>query len=159
MMRLWLLAGLLIIARCSAAGVASARAENALGRYSRVEVAPTKTSIYIGSVAMRMPVFARTQNLYESTYTARVFPYFFYNESGKLFVEIDDAQLQRLAHGETIEFTGRGVRDDGTVRRVEGKATPVDAASGKLKVRVFVSRKIELIFNTTYRFPLVDPGK
>jgi hypothetical protein len=44
------------------------------------------------------------------------------------------------------------VRSDGVERRVEGKATPVDATSGKIKVRVFVSKRIELIFNTTYRF-------
>ena len=54
--------------------------------------------------------------------------------------------------GEAVEFTGCAVRADGTVRRVEGKATPADAAGGKIKVRVFVTQKIELIFNTTFRF-------
>ena len=44
------------------------------------------------------------------------------------------------------------MRDDGAERRLEGTATPTDATSGKLKVRVFVSKRIELIFNTTYRF-------
>ena len=46
---------------------------------------------------------------------------------------------------------------DGTERPVEGKATPTDARSGKIKVRVFVSKRIELIFNTTYVFPDVPP--
>lgn len=121
--------------------------------YARVEVAPTKTSIYIGSVAMTMPAFTRTADTYTSTYEAKVFPFFFSNESGRLSVEISDALLQRLAAGEPIEFTGRAVNESGAERRIEGKATPADAASGKLKVRVFVSRRIELIFNTTYRFP------
>jgi hypothetical protein len=154
-MRHWLLLGLLLTTLRGA----TATVDIPLDRFARVEVAPTRTSIYIGTVAMKMPGFARTGNVYESTYAAKVFPYFFYNESGRLFVEIDDAQLRRLARGEPIEFTGRGVRDDGTVRRVEGKATPIDAATGKLKVRVFVSKKIELIFNTTYRFPLVEAAK
>ena len=35
---------------------------------------------------------------------------------------------------------------------VVNAATPADAAGGKIKVRVFVTQKIELIFNTTYRF-------
>lgn len=120
--------------------------------YSRVEVAPAKTSIYIGIVSLTMPPFVRRDDAFESTYAARVFPYFFYNERGTLRIDMTDTQLSALARGEPIEFTGRGVRDDGIERRVEGKATPSDAQSGKLKVRVFVSKRIELIFNTTYRF-------
>ena len=120
--------------------------------HSRVEVAPARTSIYVGTVSMAMPTFVRRDGGFESTYTAKVFPYFFYNEAGTLRVDLSDAQLEALARGETVEFTGRGVRSDGRERRVEGKATPTDATHGKLKVRVFVSKRVELIFNTTYRF-------
>jgi hypothetical protein len=122
------------------------------GGYDRVEVAPSKTSIYIGVVTMTTPAFVRKDGAYETTYTAKVFPYFFYNEAGRLTIEMSAEQLAALARGEPVEFKGRGVRDDGTERRVEGKATPADAKSGKLKVRVFVSKKVELIFNTTYKF-------
>lgn len=120
--------------------------------YAQVDVASTKTSIYIGTVSMTMPTFVRRGDNYETQYTAKVFPYFFYNEKGSLTVKITDAQLDQLAHGQTITFTGRGVRDDGTPRPVEGKATPIDAKSGKLKVHVAVSKRVDLIFNTTYRF-------
>lgn len=122
------------------------------GQYARVDVAPTKTSIYVGVVSMTMPTLARHGGTYEAPYTASVFPLFFYNEKGRLFIDISDAQLDQLAHGAAIEFSGRGVRDDGAVRTVTGKATPTDAQSGKLKVRVWVSKHVELIFNTTYRF-------
>jgi hypothetical protein len=127
-------------------------AEPALSRYDRVDVATTKTSVYIGSVTMTMPTFVRKEGVYEATYAAKVFPFFFYNEKGRLFIDVSDDALRRLERGEAMEFTGRGVRDDGVERRVEGKATPADAAGGKIKVRVFVSKRIELIFNTTYRF-------
>lgn len=134
--------------------VLSAPAEDApSGRYDKVDIAPTKTSIYVGSVTMTFPTFGRKNGIYQAPYSAKVFPFFFSNEKGTLYVEVSDEMLQRLARGETIEFTGRGVRDDGVERRVEGKATPTDAASGRLKVRVFVSQRIELIFNTSYRFP------
>jgi hypothetical protein len=139
----------------------SARAASSADRpaeaYAQVEIAPTKTSIYIGTVSMTMPAFTRTAGTYSSTYGAKVFPFFFSNESGRLSVEISDALLQQLGRGEPIEFHGRAVNESGAERRIEGKATPADAASGKLKVRVFVSRRIELIFNTTYRFPAVRP--
>jgi hypothetical protein len=123
-------------------------------RFEHVEVAPTWTSIYIGTVSLKMPVFARTAaGDYESTYAARVFPYFFYNESGRITIRVSAEDLQKLARGENFEFSGRAVNQQGKERRVEGKATPTAAATGKIKVRVFVSPRVELIFNTTYRLP------
>jgi hypothetical protein len=101
---------------------------------------------------MTMPTFVRHGEVFTAAYTAKVFPYFFYNEKGTLMVNISDAQLDDLAAGKSTTFTGRGVRDDGTPRPVEGKAMPSDAKSGRLKVRVTVSSHVELIFNTTYRF-------
>src|SRR5688500_175406 len=125
----------------------------ALTGYERVAVAPAKTSIYLGTVSMTMPAFTRVNGGYEATYVAKVFPFFFYNEAGRLRVEISDAALRQLERGEPIEFEGRAVREDGAERKVLGKATPADAKSGKIKVRVFYSKRIELNFNTTYRFP------
>ncbi|HUR59283.1 MAG TPA: hypothetical protein VM029_16325 [Opitutaceae bacterium] len=145
----WISLFALAIALAMPVGRAAAAAE---GDHAHVEVAPAKTSIYVGVVTLTTPTFVRKEGLYETTYTAKVFPYFFYNETGRLTIEMSDEQLGALARGETVEFKGRGVRADGTERRVEGKATPADAKSGKLKVRVFVSKKVELIFNTTYRF-------
>jgi hypothetical protein len=124
-----------------------------LSRYGKVDVAPAKTSVYVGTVTMTMPPFVRQAGVYETEYTAKVFPYFFLNENGRISIDFSDEQLRQLAGGQTVEFKGRGLRADGVERRVEGKATPIDATSGKIKVRVFVSKSTELIFNTTYRFP------
>lgn len=117
-----------------------------------VVIETAKTSIYIGNITMTMPPFKRVQDRYESTYAAKVFPYFFYNEHGQLSITFTDDQLEKLARGERVEFSGSGRSSEGEDRRIEGFATPADANSGKIKVRVFVSKKIELIFNTTYRF-------
>ena len=127
-------------------------AESSPTRFDQVTVAPAKTSIYIGTVTMTMPAFVRKNGTYESSYAARVFPFFFSNEQGRVVIELPDDALRQLERGETISFHGRGVRDDGAGRRLEGTATPIDAVSGKLKVRVSVSKRLELIFNTTYRF-------
>lgn len=132
--------------------VRAAAADLSLARFSRVEIAPTKTSIYIGSVSMALPVFERRGMRYSSTYAAKVFPYFFYNEHGNISIDVPDDDLRRLQHGEVVQFKGRGMSSDGEERRIEGRAIPNDATSGKIKVRVFVSKKIQLIFNTTYRF-------
>ena len=137
--------------------------DTASAGYERVVVAPAKTSIYLGTVAMTMPPFIRVEGGYEATYTAKVFPFFFYNEAGRLRVEIPAESLRQLQRGEVIEFKGLAVRDGGAERRVEGKVTPADARTGKIKVRVFYSKRIELIFNTTYQFTesrlTIAPGK
>ena len=132
--------------------------EPALDRYDRVDIAPAKTSIYIGSVTMTMTTFVRRGATYEASYTAKVFPYFFYNETGRLVIEVSDDTLRALERGEPIEFKGRGISTDGSERRIEGKATPANPTAGKIKVRVFVSKRIELIFNTTYRLSGVLPN-
>jgi hypothetical protein len=59
---------------------------------------------------------------------------------------------RRLERGERVSFQGRAQRADGSEHRVEGTVTPGDATSGKVKVRVFATASVELIFNTTYRF-------
>jgi hypothetical protein len=120
--------------------------------YDRVVVEPTRTSIYVGSVSLRMPPFERHGDLYRTTYRARVVPYFFQNEHGWIEIEFGEDALRRLAAGERVEFTGRAANHQDEPREVTGHADPADATSGRIKVRVRVTPKIELIFNTQYRF-------
>lgn len=134
----------------AAAGLRAA--EPAAVRYTTVTIPSVKTSIYIGSVTLAAPTFRRTGADFTSTYTAKVFPFFFENEKGRIAVRLTDDDLAKLAKGEAVDFKGEAWNEDGEQRRLEGKATPSDAESGKLKVRIWVSPRIELIFNTTYRF-------
>ena len=136
-------------------GAFVARAEDVpSSRYSTVEIDKAKTSIYVGSVTMTMPPFTRGKDgVFASTYTAKVFPFFMYNDKGKILIEVSDESLRKLENGETIQFTGRGLSDKGEEYHVEGRAVPANSTSGKIKVKVAVSKKIELIFNTSYRFP------
>jgi hypothetical protein len=149
--------GTLLLAAAFALAPAARAGEAPLSRYATIVVEPAKTSIYIGSVTLTTPDLVREGGSYTATYAARVFPYFFYNEKGRLWIDCSDEDLRRLERGETIQFTGRARSDDGDERRVEGRAQPVDAVSGKIKVRVFISKRIELIFNTTYRFSAAPP--
>ena len=140
----------LCLALALAASAAAAGSDP--GRYDRVEIAPTKTSIYLGTVTMTMPPFVRRGDHFESTYSAKVFPFFFLNEKGRITISVTDDALRRLARGESIDFAGQGVAPNGDFRRLTGRAAPSDANSGRLTVRVSVSKRIQLIFHTTYRF-------
>lgn len=122
--------------------------------YATVTIDQVKTSIYVGSVTMTIPTLKRdgSSATYASTYKARVFPYFFYNENGTFSITLPDGWQEKMARGERVLFTGEGMSADKEPRKIEGHADPADAVSGKIKVRVWVSPKIELIFNSTYRF-------
>jgi len=121
-------------------------------RYNKAAVEPVKTSIYIGYVKLTAPLFTRTRTGYVSNYKASVFPFFFMSEHGQLTIEVSDDDLQRLAHGETVLFNGQAENSDGETRVIVGRAMPQDATQGKLTVRLFISKRIQLIFNTTYHF-------
>jgi hypothetical protein len=129
-------------------------ADSAPGRYAEVTVEPTDTSVYVASVRLTMPPFTRRGGVYIADYTAKVFPFFFFNEQGTLSIEISEDQLQQLERGETVNFTGHASNRKGAARRVTGRAVSaaVGGDHGKLKVRVWVSKNIELVFNTVYRF-------
>ena len=130
----------------------------AAGLPLRAEVEPAWTSIYVGAVTLRTTEFVRgTKGAFHATYTARVIPYFPANEAGAIAIVVPDADLIRLQAGEPVDFQGSARNEHGEDRTVSGRATPVDAHHGRLKVRVRVSPRIELIFNTTYRFPAAAP--
>jgi hypothetical protein len=125
---------------------------------ARAEVEPAWTSIYVGAVTLRTTEFTRgPDGAFNATYTARVIPYFPANEAGVISIAVPDAHLVRLLAGEAVDFTGSARNEHGEDRTLAGRATPVDARPGRLKVRIRVSPRIELIFNTTYRFPAAAP--
>lgn len=124
------------------------------GTHDQVVIPAVKTSIYIGSVTLTPGVLQREGTTYRAPYTAKVFPYFFYNEEGQLSIEFSEEQLTQLGRGERVTFKGVAKNKDGEDRRIEGHATPnaAGANEGKIKVSIFVTPKIELIFNSTYQF-------
>lgn len=119
--------------------------------YSRAAIAPVKTSIYVGNVLLSVDTLSRSGSTYVSRYSAKVFPYFFWNETGRLRIDVPDAALRRLHDGQPIDFTGEAIRDDGRTRTLTGRAVPTGPAAGQIKVRIFVTTRISLVFNTTYQ--------
>ena len=130
----------------------SQAAETGLYDYGTVAVQSSKTSIYIGSVTLTPGLLSRHNGEYRATYKATVSPFHFYDETGTVTIAFSDSDLDRIARREVVEFEGFAMSSDGHRRGVAGKITPEDEVSGKIKVRIFVSKRVELIFNTTYRF-------
>ena len=84
---------------------------------------------------MTMPTLQRTGARYESSYVAKVFPYFFYNERGTLGIEFSDEQLARLEKGERVEFKGeaRKLWGDITDSDLEHTKGNIQAIGGLLR--------------------------
>jgi hypothetical protein len=74
------------------------------------------------------------------------------SEQGTFRMKVSDEELARVAKGETVEFSGEAANTGSEPRKVSGRAVPDDATKGAIKVRIFVTEKIQLIFNTRYRF-------
>lgn len=125
-------------------------AEDSLAPYNVVAIKSATTSVFVATVTMTMPPFVRKNVVYSSTYSAKVFPYFFYNEKGRIWIVVSDDDLRRAAKGGSVDFKGSAVNEAGDVRKVEGHATPTGPTSGNIRVRVFVTRRIALTYDTTY---------
>jgi hypothetical protein len=119
-------------------------------RWSTITVESMKTSIYVGNVTLTTSELRREGDRYTATYDARVWPWAFWNESGKLAIQFSDADVERLHRGERVEFTGDATNHKNKPRHISGRAERVDATNGKIKVRIGVD-DIELIFNGGFR--------
>jgi len=139
----------LLLALAAGAGASTAD-------HGRVQVPAMKTSIYVGSVTLVTAEFARHGQVYTSTYEAKIWPWAFWNEHGRIAITLSDADLARLDRGETVEFAGEALNHKSKPRRVAGRAQPAADGAGKIKVRIFVE-DVELIFNGTYRFGPATP--
>jgi len=120
--------------------------------FDRITVETSSTSIYIGNVTLHVDPLVRQNGVYTGGYRARVIPFFFMSEHGTFRMTVSDDELARVARGETVEFTGTAENSGREARKITGRASPDDAVRGKIKVRIFVTEKIQLIFNTTYHF-------
>jgi hypothetical protein len=138
-----------------AVAASALRAGDDLARFSQVAIKPATAFIYVGTVTMTIPPFVRHNDVYSSTYTAWVFPYF-YSEKGRIWITVPDDALRRVANGQSVDFTGRAVSEDGEARKILGHASPGGTMGGNIQVRVFVTRRISITYDTTYE--LMGPG-
>ena len=117
-------------------------------------MAPAERTVYVAKVSLILQPATRRSGAYRADYAVKVFPFFFYNEHGQISIEASDDQLHQLERGETVSFIGHAANTNGKDHRIEGRAIP-DAAGadhGRIKVQVWVTKKIVITFNTVYRF-------
>jgi hypothetical protein len=142
---------LLLLALGAMASLPAAEPAAAPTNWDRVSVAPMKTSIYVGSVTLTTEPFVRSGSTLSTSYTAKVWPWFFWGETGRITITLTDANLASMARSETTEFKGEAFNHKNKPRTVTGRTQPADAVSGKFKIRILADG-YELVFNGNYRF-------
>ena len=147
----FLLSPLLVV--CAVFGQApSARAAGEAARELRID--PGTTSIPLGHARLSVDPLVRApgKDGLSAAYKVDITPFTFKSEAGQFSVAISDADLQRLAGGATIHFTGQAVSQDGSnTSTVDGRATPAAEGGdgGALRIQVD-GKKGKLVFHTTY---------
>ncbi len=117
---------------------------------AQFELPAMKTSVYVGSVTLITGSFNLAEDAYVATYEAKVWPWSFLNEAGRITLKIDPGDYARLVDGEAVDLSGEAKSGKGKTRAIKARAQPADATSGRIKVRV-TARGTKLIFNGTYR--------
>lgn len=134
----------------AATGLRAAPPPAATTGWDRVLIPPMKTSSFFGSVTLITEPLVRQGSTLVTGYEARVWPWFFWSETGRITITLTDANLASMARSETTEFTGEASNHKKKPRQVTGRAVPTDAFSGKFKIRIMADGH-EVIFNGGYR--------
>ena len=118
-----------------------------------LRIDPGKTGIPLGSARLLVDPLVHTagKDGLSAGYKVEVTPFTFKNEAGRFSVAISEADLRRLAGGETLHFTGQAVSQDGAnTSEVQGRATPTGGTDGG-DIRIQVEgKKGKLVFHTMY---------
>ncbi len=125
--------------------------------FDRVTVPPMKTKAFASRFTLTTGEFQRSETGFQTTYEVRVVPWFFFRERGNITIYVSDEDVARLAAGETIEFDGNALTRKNKPRRVDGRAEPLDAASGNITVHIQADKR-DLTFHGTYRFAKAPPA-
>ncbi len=118
-------------------------------RYKTIEVKDSKTKIPATRIKLNVASLKRTDYGYSSTYSVKVFPFFFFNEHGSIEITLKEDSIEKIDAGETVSFAGHAVNHRGSKRKITGEAVPGNTNSGDLQIIIRASG-INLTFNTSY---------
>ncbi len=118
-------------------------------RFQTIDIKDSKTKIPATRIRLNVAPLNRTDYGYSSTYSVKVFPFFFFSEHGSIEINLDKDCIQRIDAGETVSFDGNAVNHRGSKRKITGEAAPGDSESGDLQIIIRASG-FDLTFNTSY---------
>jgi hypothetical protein len=118
-------------------------------RFQTIDIKDSKTHIPATRIRLNIAPLSRTDHGYSSTYSVKVFPFFFFNEHGSIEINLDEDCIQRIEAGETVSFGGNAINHRGAKRKITGEAVPGDLDSGDLEI-IITASGFDLTFDTSY---------
>ncbi|MBA3544397.1 MAG: hypothetical protein H0T83_08170 [Chthoniobacterales bacterium] len=114
-------------------------------------IAPSSSSLAGGTAKLDVDPLSRSGGKYVGDYRIKVFPYFFKNENGQLFISVSDPQVRQMVDGGVTSFTGQAqAKGSDITHKITAKATPASDGRGELTFTVSTDSG-PLVFNTSYR--------
>ena len=118
---------------------------------SKLFIAPSASRLAGGTAELVVGTLSRDAFEYVGDYRIKVFPYFFKNESGRLFIKVSDPALRRMVQGQVTGFSGHAeTNGSGLTRKITAQAMPSASGQGALTFTV-ATENGPLVFNTSYR--------
>ena len=118
---------------------------------AKLFIAPSSSKLAGGVAKLLVGTLSRDALEYVGDYRIKVFPYFFKNESGRLFIKVSEPALRRMVGGHVTSFSGHAkTNGTGLTRKIIAQARPSADGIGALTFTVFTENG-PLVFNTSYR--------
>lgn len=118
---------------------------------SKLYIAPSSSKLAGGTAKLDAGPLSRKGAAYVGGYEIKVVPYFFKNETGRLFIQVPEAAFGHMVDGLPTSFTGRATTTrTGQTRKVTAHAMPAANDHGDLTFTVATDNG-PLVFNTSYR--------
>jgi hypothetical protein len=116
-------------------------------------IEPSSMSVLAGKATLTIGPLERTNGVYTGDYEYTVFPWFQFNEQGKLAILVSDESLAQANDGKVVTVTGTAtaIGKGGARRPIVIIATPVDKDHGTLNLS-FMAGSRKMIFTPAYHF-------
>jgi hypothetical protein len=116
-------------------------------------IEPSSMSVLAGKATLTIGPLERTNGVYIGDYEYAVFPWFQFNEQGKLAILVSDESLAQANQGKVVTITGTATASGkgGARRPIVIIATPVDKDHGILNLS-FMAGSRKMIFTPAYHF-------
>ena len=117
----------------------------------KLVIDPSSTRMSLARCELTVGTLECKADVLCGTYAIKVFPFTFKSDHGNLSLGVSNADLQKIAHGEALEFTGLAISArDAKAKPIKGRTKP-DAGDHGLVSFTVTTEDGDLLFNSTYR--------
>lgn len=117
----------------------------------KLVIEPSATTTSMAKCELTVGALECKKQVLNGSYAIKVIPFSFKNDHGSLMLAMSDENAQKMAHGETIEFSGVATSaKDGKTKAIKGRTKPATGEAGAVSF-VVTTEDGDLLFNSAYQ--------